>query len=66
MSSYLLNSYWFQTTTTTTTTSTTTTTTTVAPSGGRIFYESPYTASRSTNNVTTSLNISTISNVNSG
>lgn len=64
MSGFLLNSFWFEAVAPTTTT--TTTTTTLAPSGGRIFYESAYTASRLTTTATTSIDTNIITGVNSG
>lgn len=53
MSSFLLNSFWFQPPA-------------AAPSVGRIFYESPYTASRSTTTATTVIDASKISGVTNG
>ena len=50
MSTFLLNPYIY----------------TVAAPSGRIFYDSPYTASRSTTTATTAINVSTIGSVNSG
>jgi len=50
MSSFLLNSYWFS----------------QLAASGRIFYESPYVETRSTQNSTANFNINTISAVNSG
>jgi hypothetical protein len=53
MSGFLLNSFFFRTA--------------VAPSGiTRVFYESAYTASRSTTTATTAINVNTITGVNSG